>query len=114
MHRPWPVQRSRDGGHIRFIAIVADAHARLARPVDAVQTLEKAVHEVHAELLAVADDVDAGRFLLAQPLECRTFLGPLQFIARESPSGPEFLGLGEPVGFRQTADSRGGKHRAAS
>ena len=114
MHGPWPMQRSRDGGHVRFVAVVADAHARLARPVDAVETLEKAVHKVHAELLAVTDDVDAGRFLLTQPLQGGAFFRSLQFITREAPGRPEFLRFGEPVGFRQTADGRGGEHRAAS
>ena len=67
--------------------------------------------EMDAELLAVADHVDAGRFLLAQPLERRTLLAVLQGLAFETPGGPKFFGFGEPVGFGQAAYGGGSEHR---
>ena len=53
-------------GHRRdlgLVAVGADADRLPAREIDAVEIGEKAVHEMDARLLAVADDVDAGVFL---------------------------------------------------
>jgi hypothetical protein len=72
--------------------------------------LEEAVDEVDAELLAVTDDIDAGRFLFAQPFERRALFALLQLSVFETPLGPEFFGFGEPVRLGKAAYSGGGKH----
>src|SRR3546814_5683836 len=69
---PYPTLfRSR---HLGVVAVVADAHGGHALPVDALDLLKEAVHEVLPELLAVADDVDAGGLLEADPVERRLLL----------------------------------------
>jgi hypothetical protein len=61
LHRASPSDRCRDRRHVHDIAVVADPHPGLLRPVDALDLLEEAVNEVDAGLLAVRDDVDAAR-----------------------------------------------------
>jgi hypothetical protein len=39
------------------------------------------MHEVHAKLLAVANDIDASRFLFAQPFKSCALLATLQGLA---------------------------------
>ena len=56
-------QRRGDDRHHRLVAVVADSHLDLVREVDAVDPLQKAVHEMLARLFAVADDVDAAILL---------------------------------------------------
>ena len=112
VHRRGPGQRPGDRRDFELVAIVPDAHERLLLPVDAADLLEEAVHEVDAEHLAVGDDVDAGLFLVAQPLGGRAALAVLERLAGELPAALEFLGLGEPVGARQAAGDGRFKHLA--
>ena len=65
--RPLAPDRPGHRGHLDHVAVVADAHLSHSVPVDAVDVLQEAVHEMLAELLAVADDVDAGVLLLLEP-----------------------------------------------
>ena len=83
--------RPRDLG---LVAIVADAHPRLAVPVDTLEAFQETVHEVQPELFAVADHLDAGGFLLAQPLQRGTLLAALQGLAFKAPGSPELPGFG--------------------
>ena len=114
MDRAAPSEPGGDRGHVHDVAVVADAHLGLARPIDALDLLEEAVHEMHPELLAVGDDVDAGRFLLLQPHQRGVALGALEFGAVLPPCRPELFGLGEPWRFRQTAGDGGFQHGASS
>src|SRR3546814_12233357 len=83
--------------------LVADAHGGHAPPVDALDLLEEAVHEVLPELLAVADDVDAGGLLEADPGERRLLLSLDQFGPLQPPGRPELLRLRKPGRLRQAA-----------
>jgi hypothetical protein len=65
MHRSSTPHRACYCWHLDDIAVGANSHPRL--PVDSLDGFQKAVHEMDAELLAVADDVDAGVFLLLEP-----------------------------------------------
>src|SRR3546814_20332261 len=76
-------------------------------PVDALDLLEEAVHEVLPELLAVADDVDAGGLLEADPGERRLLLSLDQFGPLQPPGRPELFRLRQPGRLRQaTCHSR--------
>ena len=68
------------------------------------------MHEVHAELFTVTDDVDAGIFLGAQPLERGPLFAALQRFAGQAPGGPQPFRLGEPVWFGETSNGGGSKH----
>src|SRR3546814_1694724 len=83
--------------------LVADAHGGHALPVDALDLLEEAVHEVLPELLAVADDVDAGGLLEADPVERRLLLALDQLGPLQPPGRPEFFGFRQPGRLRQAA-----------
>src|SRR5207253_7786203 len=57
-------QRSDDSRHHRLVTVAADAHLDAFGKVDALDELQKAMDEMLARLLAVADDVDPGILLL--------------------------------------------------
>ena len=92
------------------VPVVADAHLGFPRPVDALDLLQEAVHEMHPELLAIRDDVDAGRLLLLEPHQNCVMLRALQRGAFVPPRRPELLGLGQPCRFRQAAGDGGLQH----
>jgi hypothetical protein len=97
----------------RVVAVVADPHLHLVREVDALDLREKAVHEVLARLLAVADDVDAGVLLHLQPEQGRVGLGAIELGPGGLPLGPERFGLRQPRGLGQAAGDGGLEHRRA-
>ena len=109
MHARAQPQRADDGRAHRLIAIVADADLDALVEVDAVDRFEKAVHEMLARLLAVADDVDAGIFLQLEREQRGVVLGGCEFFAFEPPWRPQLVRRGEPGRFRQAAGDRGGE-----
>ena len=112
MHAALELERAGDGRHHRLVAVVADAHLDLAVEIDAVDEFEKAVHEMLARLLAVADDVDAGVLLLLDGEQGGVELGGGELVARELPRRPQLVRLGEPGRLRQAAGDGGGEeHR---
>src|SRR5258706_1917506 len=110
VHPTLQAQRADDLGDHRVVAVVADAHLHLVLEVDAFDLLEEAVYEMLPRLLAVADDVDAGVFLLLQPEERRVALRLRELVAAHPPRGPELVGLGEPGRLRQAAGDGGLEH----
>src|SRR5688572_13443291 len=110
MHATLQTQLAGDDRHHRIVAIVADAHLHLAAEVDALDELEETVHEMLARLLAVADDVDAGVFLLLQPEQRRVPLGALELGARRFPRRPELLRFGEPSRLGEASCEGGFEH----
>ena len=97
--------------HHRLVAVGADAHLDLVGEVDAVDEFEKAVHEMLARLLAVADDVDAGVLLQLDREQRGVELGRRELVALQPPLRPQLVRLGEPGGFRQAAgDGRRKQH----
>jgi len=67
--RALAVEGASDRRHVNDVAVIANSHRRLEVPVDASQVFQKPVDKVDAELLAVADDVDARGLLLLEPHE---------------------------------------------
>ena len=88
MHTALQPQLADDLRHHGFVAVGADPHLDLVGEVDAVDELEKAVHEVLARHLAVGDDVDAGVLLLLQRKQCRVRLGGGKLVAGGLPLRP--------------------------
>ena len=83
--------------------------------IDAVDALEKAVHEMLPRLFALGDDVDAGVFLHFHREQRRVALGVDKFRALKFPGRPQHVGLGQPFGLRQRAgDRRWKQHGRAS
>jgi hypothetical protein len=109
MHTGLEAQGFRDGGHHRLVAVGADADFDLACEIDAVDELEKAVHEVLARLLAVGDDLDAAVLLQLEREQGRVALGILECRAGGSPRWPQSVRLGEPSGLGQASGDRGRK-----
>src|SRR5258706_2355486 len=103
MNAPLKAKTSYDSGHHGVVAVVANANCHLVLEVDALDGLEKPVHEVLPRLLAVGDDVDAGVLLLLQPEQRGVALRALELHARGAPGRPELVGFGEPAGLRQAA-----------
>ena len=103
------LQLRRHGRHVDGIAIVADAHLGLLRPVDTGDMLNEAVHEVDAELLAIGDDVDADVVLQLEPDQGCVALHGLKRRAGRAPRRPELFGFSEPGGLWQAASQRGRK-----
>jgi hypothetical protein len=110
VHRLRAPHRAGHGRHLDDVAVVADAHLGLPGPVDALDRLEEAVHEVGAELLAVADDVDAAVLLLLEPDQGGVLLAPLELGALQTPGRPQLLGLGQPGRLGQAACDRRVQH----
>jgi hypothetical protein len=102
--------RPRHRGDVDDIAVGADAHLGLLGPVDALDALEEAVHEVDAELLAVGDDVDARVLLLLEPDQGGIALRGFERSAFVPPGGPQLLGFGQPGRLRQAAGKRRLQH----
>ena len=96
MHAGAKTQRADHGRTHRLVAIVADAHLDAPVKVDALDRFEKAVHEVLARLLAIADDVDAGVFLQLEREQRGVGLGGFELIACKAPWRPQPVGRGEP------------------
>jgi hypothetical protein len=92
------------------IAVVADADLHALVEIDPADAFEKAVDEVLACLLAVADDVDAAILLQLQRQDGGIALAGIELGAREPPGCPQLLRLGEPGGLRQAACDRCWKH----
>ena len=82
--------------------------------IDAVEIGEKAVDEMDARLLAVADDVDAGVLLPLDREDGGVDLAGRERVALEPPGGPELFRLGEPEGLGQAAGDGGFEHRLSS
>ena len=110
VHAALQAQRADHLRHHRLVAVVADAHLHLVLEVDALDVLEEAVHEVLARLLAVADDVEAGVFLLLEPQQRGVALGSRELGAGELPLRPELVGFGEPARLGQAARDRRFEH----
>ena len=72
----------------RLVAIVADAHFDALVEIDAVDRLEKAVDEMLARLLAVADDVDAGVLLQFDRDQRGVVLGGGELFTLQAPRRP--------------------------
>ena len=108
MHAPLEAQLLSDRRHHCLVAVGADPDLDLAGEIDAVDGLEKAVHEMLARLLAVGDDVDAAILLQLEGEQGRVALGVVECGAGEAPGRPQLVRLGEPSGFRQASgDGRG-------
>jgi hypothetical protein len=108
-----PLQRQRPDHlrHHRLVAIVANAHFHLVLEVDAAHRLEKAVHEMLARLLAVADDVEPRVLLHLQPKQGGVALGCSEFRSLRLPLRPQLVRFRQPGGFRQAAGDRRFEHR---
>ena len=78
--------------------------------VDALDLLQKAMHKMLARLLPIAQDIKPRVFVRLDPSQRGIGLGSLQFGPSRLPFWPEFLGLGKPRRFGQTARDRGLKH----
>ena len=72
-----------------------------------------------APLLAIADDIDAGAFLIADCQHCGVILGARKLVGRHQPQlarpDPRHLlrqpgAIDEPFGLRVGADQAGGEH----
>ena len=96
--------------HHRLVAVVADSHLDLVLEIDALDPLEKSVHEMLARLLAVADDVDAAVFLQLDRENGGVALAAQEIVAGKPPWRPQPVGLGKPGGFRQRAGDGGLEH----
>ena len=107
VHAALQLQRRHHLRHHRLVAVGADAHLDLVLEVDAFDPLEKAMHEVLARLLAVADDVEAGVFLRLDPQQRGVELGLLQRVAVAAPLRPQLVRFGQPAGLGQAAGDRG-------
>jgi hypothetical protein len=114
MHAALQAQGRHHLRHHRVVAVVADAHLHLVLEVDALDLLEKAVHEVLPRLLAVAHDVQACVFLGLDPQQGRVGLGLAKRIAFSPPLGPELVGFSQPGWLRQAAGDGGFKHLEGS
>ena len=66
--------------------------------------------EMHAELLALGDDVDAGVFLFLDPDQRGVALAAVQLRPLQPPGRPQFFRLGKPGRFRQAAGDGGFQH----
>ena len=108
MHAALEPQRPSHRRHHRLVAVVADAHLDTPAEIDAIDVLEKAVHEMLARLLAIGDDVDAGVLLQLDRKQRGIELAGFKLGAGEAPLRPQRLRLGEPDRLRQTAGNGGG------
>ena len=99
--------------HHRLVAVAAYAHLHLVLEVDALDLLQKAVHEVLTALLAVADHAQSRIFLGLDPQQRGVELGLRQFGALGLPLRPELLGFGQPGRLGQAAGDCGVEHRGA-
>ena len=105
------LERPGDARAIGLVAVVADAHPHLFGKVDAVEVCEKAVDEMLARHLAVADDVDAGILLQFDCKQRGIELALCEVGALQPPLRPQLVRLGEPGRFRQAAgDGRRKQH----
>ena len=102
--------RAGHGRDLGLVAVGADADHLPARKIDAVEIGEKAMDEVDARLLAVADDVDPGVLLQLDREYCRVDLARRELGALELPGGPKLFRLGEPEGLGQAAGDGGVEH----
>src|SRR5206468_884155 len=84
-----------------------------ALEIDAVDPFEKAVDEMLARLLAVADDVDPGILLELQCEEGGVALCFAERLAREPPWRPQHARLGQPGRLRQAAGDCRLKHASS-
>ena len=97
--------------HHRFVAVGADSHLDFVREVDSVDIFEKAMHEMLARHLAVANDVDTGVLLPFDCEQCGIELGGGELLALQPPLRPQLVRFGEPGGFWQAAgDGRRKQH----
>jgi hypothetical protein len=103
-------ERPGDRRHLGPVAVGADPDRYAPREVHARDTLEEAVDEVLARLLAVRDDVDARRLLLLERREHRVPLALLERRAGEAPRRPERVWGREPGRLREAAGDRGQQH----
>jgi hypothetical protein len=102
-------QRAGDRRAHRLVAVGADAHLDAPVEVDAFDRFEKAVHEVLARLLAVADDVDAGILLQLEREQRRVILRLRERVTLEPPRRPQLVRFRKPGRFRQAAGDCGRK-----
>ena len=110
MDRALAVDRAGHGRDLGLVAVGADADRLPAVEIDAVEIGEKAVDEMDARLLAVADDVDS-RILLFLHCEDRGVdLAGCERGALQLPGGPELFRFSEPRGLRQAAGDGGFEH----
>jgi len=81
MHAPLEPQRAGDDRHHRLVAIGPDAHLDLVREIDAVDRLQKSMHEMLTRLLAFGHDVDARVLLQLQRQDGGIALGRRKLLA---------------------------------
>src|SRR5262249_38267478 len=81
-------QRTCNRGHHRLITVGADPHFHLAREINSLHVLEKAMHEGLARLLAVADDLDPATSLKLERKQGRVTLALFEGGSVKTPGGP--------------------------
>ena len=102
--------RAGHGRDLGLVAVGADADRLPAIEIDAVEIGEKAVDEMDARLLAVADDVDARVLLQLHREDGRVDLACRERGAFQLPGRPELFRFCEPRGLRQAAGDGGFEH----
>jgi hypothetical protein len=95
----WELQRRYHSCGLWRRQAAPDGDRAEAGEIDAVEIGEKAVNEVDAGLLAVADDVDPRVLLPLHREDSRVYLASGERVALEPPCGPQLFRLGEPRGF---------------
>jgi hypothetical protein len=107
-------QRRHHLRHHRLVAVLADSHLDLVGEIDALDLLQKSMHEMLTRLLALGDDVDAGVLLQLERQHGRVALGARKLRARRLPRRPQHVRLGKPFRLRQGAGDRGWKQHRCS
>jgi GNAT superfamily N-acetyltransferase len=110
VHAALQFQLADDLRHHRFVAVGADTHLDLVSKIDAVNELEKAVHEMLARHLAVGHDIDAGVLLDFERQQRGVGLGGGKLIAARAPLRPELVRLGQPGRLGQASRDGGLEH----
>jgi hypothetical protein len=111
VHRSRACHRSDHPRAVGLVAVGADADALAVDEIEPGQSLQEPVHEVLARLLALGDDVDAGRLLVLErePRGVALGLGEA-FFGVGPPCRPQRLRLGEPGRLGQAARDGGFQH----
>jgi hypothetical protein len=110
VHGPLAADRASHGRDLGLVAVGADTDRLPTVEVDALEIAEKAMDEMDARLLAVADDVDAGVLLALHREDGRVDLARRERVALEPPCGPKFFRFSKPEGLRQAAGDGGFEH----
>ena len=106
----WELQRRYHSCGLWRRQAAPDGDRAEAGEIDAVEIGEKAVNEVDAGLLAVADDVDPRVLLPLHREDSRVDLASGERVALEPPCGLQLFRLGEPERLRQVVGDGGCEH----